>query len=123
MPSGLLPSNYLPILVFFFIALGFGSVTIIAGYLVRPKNPYEEKLNPYESGILPETDARQQFPLRYYLIAMLFVLFDIEIVFLYPWAVSFDQLGLFGLVEMILFLLILFVGYFYAWKKGALEWD
>jgi len=118
-----LPSNYLPVLVFFFIALGFGVVTIIMGYLVRPSRPYVEKLYPYESGIHPDTDARQRFPLRYYMIAMLFVLFDIEIVFLYPWAVSFNHLGLFGLVEMILFLLILFVGYFYAWKKGALEWD
>jgi len=123
MPTDFLPSNYLPILVFFFIALGFGVVTIIAGYLVRPRRPYAEKLYPYESGIVPDTDARQRFPLRYYMIAMLFVLFDIEIVFLYPWAVSFDELGLFGLVEMVLFLLILFVGYFYAWKKGALEWD
>ncbi len=123
MLKALLPSNYLPILVFFFIALAFGVVTIVAGYLVRPKNTYDQKLTPYESGILPETDARQRFPLRYYLIAMLFVLFDIEMVFLYPWAVSFNQLGLFALVEMILFLTILFVGYFYAWKKGALEWD
>lgn len=123
MLTSLLPANYLPILVFFFIALGFGVVTIVMGYLVRPKNTYDQKLTPYESGILPETDARMQFPLRYYLIAMLFVLFDIEMVFLYPWAVSFDQLGLFGLVEMILFLAILFVGYFYAWKKGALDWD
>lgn len=121
--TGLLPSNYLPILVFFLIALGFGVVTILMGYLVRPSKPYREKLNPYESGILPETDARQQFPFRYYLIAMLFVLFDIEIIFLYPWAVSFNHLGFFALIEMILFLLILFVGYFYAWKKGALEWD
>jgi len=121
--TALLPANYLPIFVFFFIALAFGLVTIIAGYLVRPKNTYEAKLNPYESGILPETDARQQFPLRYYLIAMLFVLFDIEIVFLYPWAVSFNKIGVFALIEMILFMLILFVGYFYAWKKGALEWD
>ncbi len=93
------------------------------GYLVRPSRPYKEKLDPYESGILPDTDARFQFPFRYYLIAMLFVLFDIEIIFLYPWAVSFNQLGLFALVEMIIFLLILFVGYFYAWQKGALEWD
>jgi len=118
-----LPSNYLPILVFFFIAMAFGLVTILMGYLVRPKRPYLEKLQAYESGIIPETDARQQFPFRYYLIAMLFVLFDIEMVFLYPWAVSFNKLGLFGLIEMILFLLILFVGYFYAWRKGALEWD
>ncbi len=118
-----LPSNYLPILVFFFIALAFGVVTIMMGYLVRPKRPYLEKLHPYESGILPDSDARMQFPFRYYLIAMLFVLFDIEMVFLYPWAVSFNSLGLLGLIEMILFLLVLFVGYFYAWRKGALEWD
>ncbi len=123
MLTALLPSNYLPVLIFFFIAVAFGSVTIIAGYLVRPKNTYDQKLAPYESGILPETDARQQFPLRYYLIAMLFVLFDIEVVFLYPWAVSFSKIGVFALVEMILFIAVLFVGYFYAWKKGALEWD
>jgi NADH-quinone oxidoreductase subunit A len=71
----------------------------------------------------PTTDARQRFPLRYYMIAMLFVVFDIEGVFLYPWAVTFNQLGLFALVEMVIFLSILLVGYFYAWKKGALEWD
>ena len=123
MLTALLPSNYLPILIFFFIAVAFGSVTIIAGYLVRTKNTYDQKLAPYESGILPETDARQQFPLRYYLIAMLFVLFDIEVVFLYPWAVSFSKIGVFALVEMILFIAVLFVGYFYAWKKGALEGD
>ena len=123
MSTDLLPSNYLPILFFIFIALGFGVVTILIGYLVRPSKPYAEKLFPYESGIHPLTDARQMFPLRYYMIAMLFVLFDIELVFLYPWAVSFNKLGLFALVEMMVFLLILFVGYFYAWKKGALEWD
>jgi len=115
--------SYLPILVFMVIALGFGLVTILMGYLVRPKKAYREKLLPYESGMDPITTARPMFPLRYYLIAMLFVIFDIEVVFLYPWAVTFKQLGLFALVEMVVFVFILFVGYFYAWKKGAFEWD
>jgi NADH-quinone oxidoreductase subunit A len=118
-----LPSNYLPILIFSVIAFGFGAVTILAGNLLRPKRPYTDKLYPYESGMHPTTDARQRFPLRYYMIAMLFVVFDIEVVFLYPWAVTFNQLGLFALIEMMVFLSILLVGYFYAWKKGALEWD
>ncbi|WDT82103.1 MAG: NADH-quinone oxidoreductase subunit A [Candidatus Manganitrophus sp.] len=121
MSTDLLPANYLPIVVFIAIAFGFGAVTILVGYLVRPSKPYKEKLYAYESGIHPLTDARQMFPLRYYMIAMLFVIFDIEVVFLYPWAVAFQQLGLFALVEMVLFLSILFVGYFYAWKKGALN--
>lgn len=116
-------TNYLPILVFILIALLFGLGTIVAGYLVRPKRPYGEKLTPYESGMPPLMDAHVRFPLRYYLIAMLFVVFDIEIIFLYPWAVSFMSLGGVALIEMVIFLLILFVGYFYAWKKGALEWE
>ncbi len=123
MMTSLSPSPYLPILVFIAVALGFGVVTILMGYLVRPRKPYREKLFPYESGIHPLTDARQMFPLRYYLIAMLFVVFDIEVVFLYPWAVVFSKLGLYALVSMAVFLSILLVGYFYAWKKGALEWD
>ncbi len=118
-----LPSNYLPVLIFAVIAFGFGAVTILAGNLLRPRRPYTDKLYPYESGMHPTTDARQRFPLRYYTIAMLFVVFDIEVVFLYPWAVVFNQLGLFALVEMTVFLSVLLVGYFYAWKKGALEWD
>ena len=118
-----LPTHYLPVLVFIFVALAFGGVTILAGDLLRPKRPYAEKLLPYESGMDPEKDARQPFPLRYSLIAILFVVFDIEIVFLYPWAVSFNKLGLFALVEMYLFMAVLLVGYFYAWKKGALEWE
>jgi len=118
-----MPIHYLPIAVFIVIALGFGVVTILMGYLVRPRRPYRDKLAPYESGMDPITDPRQMFPLRYYLISMLFVLFDIEVVFLYPWAVSFNSLGLVALIEMVLFILILLVGYFYAWKKGAFEWD
>ncbi|MBM4134560.1 MAG: NADH-quinone oxidoreductase subunit A [Nitrospira sp.] len=123
MGSDLVPLNYLPILIFIGIALAFGVVSLLAGWVVRPSKPYRAKLSPYESGSPLFSDARVQFPMRYYVIAMLFVIFDIEIVFLFPWAVSFRKLGLVGLVEMVLFLAILIVGFWYAWKKGALEWD
>ena len=117
------PLNYLPILAFILIALAFGIVSLLAGWVVRPSKPYKAKLAPYESGSPLFSDARVQFPMRYYVIAMLFVIFDIEVVFLFPWAVSFRKLGLVGLMEMVLFLAILIVGFWYAWKKGALEWD
>jgi NADH-quinone oxidoreductase subunit A len=117
------PLNYIPILVFIAIALAFGVVSLLLGWLVRPNRPYRAKLIPYESGSPLFSDARMQFPMRYYIIAMLFVIFDIEIVFLFPWAVAYRKLGLVGLVEMGVFLGILLVGFWYAWKKGALEWD
>jgi len=117
------PLNYLPVLFFLVVAAAFGVGSILAGYLVRPSHPYKAKLVPYESGAPVFHDARTRIPMRYYVIAMLFVIFDIEFVFIIPWAVDFHQLGLFGLVEMLLFIAILLVGYFYAWKKGALEWD
>ncbi len=117
------PLNYLPILAFIVIALAFGLVSLAAGWLVRPSKPYKAKLAPYESGSPLFMDARVQFPMRYYIIAMLFVIFDIEIVFLFPWAVVYRKLGLLGLVEMGLFIAILVVGFWYAWKKGALEWE
>jgi NADH-quinone oxidoreductase subunit A len=123
MGNEVVPVNYLPILVFIGIAIAFGAVSLLAGWVVRPSRPYRAKLIPYESGSPLFQDARVQFPIRYYIIAMLFVIFDIETVFIFPWAVVFNQLGLFGLVEMLLFIVILLVGYFYAWKKGALEWD
>ena len=88
-----------------------------------PSHPYKAKLLPYESGAPVFHDARTKIPMSYYIIMMLFVIFDIEFVFIVPWAVDFNQFGLFGLVEMLLFIAILLVGYFYAWKKGALEWD
>jgi len=119
----MLLAQYLPVALFLVIVFGFGAVTLVAGRFLRPKNTYPEKLLPYESGIDPETDARQPFPLRYYLMAMLFVIFDIEVVFIYPWAVTFRELGGLALVEMVVFLGILSVGYVYAWGKGALEWD
>lgn len=117
------PLNYIPVIQFALIVLGFGLVTLLLGRVLRPSRPYKAKLAPYESGSPLFSDARVQFPMRYYIIAMLFVIFDIEAVFLYPWAVSFQYLGIVGLIEMVLFILILVVGYWYAWMKGALEWD
>ncbi|MDF0645431.1 MAG: NADH-quinone oxidoreductase subunit A [Nitrospira sp.] len=123
MGSESVPANYLPILLFIGIAMAFGAVSLLAGRLVRPSRPYRAKLSPYESGSPLFSDARIQFPMRYYIIAMLFVIFDIEVIFILPWAVRFQSLGLLGLVEMLVFIGILLVGLWYAWKKGALEWD
>jgi NADH-quinone oxidoreductase subunit A len=123
MGNATVPANYVPILVFIGIAIAFGAVSLLAGWIVRPSRPYRAKLAPYESGSPLFQDARVQFPMRYYIIAMLFVIFDIEIVFMFPWAVAFNKLGLVGLVEMAVFIAILVVGFWYAWKKGALEWD
>ncbi len=123
MGSEPVPYNYLPIIVFMVLGTLFGVGSILAGWLLRPHRPYREKLLPYESGSPLFMDARVQFPMRYYIIAMLFVIFDIEVVFLFPWAVVFKKLGLLGLIEMGMFLAILIVGYWYAWKKGALDWD
>lgn len=117
------PLNYIPILLFIVIAMAFGVVSLLAGRLFRPSRPYRAKLAPYESGSPLFSDARVQFPMRYYIIAMLFVIFDIEVIFIIPWAVRFTKLGLVGLMEMGLFIGILLVGFWYAWKKGALEWD
>ncbi|MEX5214249.1 MAG: NADH-quinone oxidoreductase subunit A [Nitrospiraceae bacterium] len=116
-------NSYFPILLFIFIALAFGVVTLIVSYLVQPKYPEPEKLSTYECGSEPFSDARMPFPVRYYIFAMLFVIFDIEIIFLYPWAVVFDRIGLIGLLEMIIFIGLFVVAYVYAWRKGALEWD
>ena len=118
-----IPENYIPILLF--IGMGFASVAgvLLVASFVRPSRPYRAKLTPYESGSPLFSDARIQFPMRYYIIAMLFVIFDIEIIFMVPWAVRFQSLGLLGLIEMLVFLSILLAGFWYAWKKGALEWD
>jgi len=113
---------YVPIFIFVLIAIGFAVVTLIVAGLVRPSRYGKVKLEPYECGIEPLTDARDRYSIRYYLVAMLFVIFDVETVFMFPWAVIMDRLLLFGLIEMLVFLFILIVGYFYAWKKGALEW-
>ncbi len=123
MSNEAVPLNYVPIVMFMVVALAFGLVSLLAGWLVRPSRPYKAKLIPYESGSPLFQDARVQFPMRYYIIAMLFVIFDIEVVFMIPWAVAFRKLGIVGLGEMFVFLAILVVGFWYAWKKGALEWD
>jgi NADH-quinone oxidoreductase subunit A len=118
-----IPANYVPILIFIGLTLFVGTVSLQIGKLFRPNRPYRAKVAPYESGSPLFQDARVQFPIRYYIIAMLFVIFDVEVVFLYPWAVAFKSLDLAGIVGMGVFLFILIVGFWYEWKKGALEWD
>ena len=116
-------TRYFPILLFIFMALAFGVGTLLISYLVQPKYPEPKKLSTYECGSEPFSDARMPFPVRYYIFAMLFVIFDIEVIFLYPWAVVFDKIGLIGLIEMMIFIALFLVAYVYAWRKGALEWD
>lgn len=118
-----LPSDYLPVLIFLMAATAFGMGALLIGELLRLNRPYPEKLMPYESGNLPVGEPRHRFSVKFYIIAMLFVVFDVEAVFLYPWAVVFDRLGLYAFIEMIIFIVILFVGYVYAWKKEAFKWD
>ena len=114
---------YAPIFLFILVAFGFALVTLIISQLFSAHKLNQVKLEPYECGIEVETDARDRYSVRYYLVAMLFVIFDVETVFMFPWAVALDRLALFGLIEMLVFLFILVVGYFYAWRKGALEWQ
>jgi NADH-quinone oxidoreductase subunit A len=116
-------ARYFPILLFIFVALVFGVATLLLSYLVQPKYPETEKLTSYECGSEPFSDARMPFPVRYYIFAMLFVIFDIEVIFLYPWAVVFTKIELIGLIEMLVFIGLFLVAYVYAWRKGALEWD
>lgn len=122
-PSTYLPEHFLPVVVYLLLGIVVGVGMLAFGWILRPRKPYPEKLLTYESGITPFMDAHQQFSIKYYIIAMLFLIFDIEAVFLYPWAVAYDHIGLYGFVEMVVFIVILLVGYLYAWKKGALEWE
>ncbi|MBI5026863.1 MAG: NADH-quinone oxidoreductase subunit A [Nitrospirae bacterium] len=123
MPGSYIPSEYFPVLVLLVLAMAFGLGSLLFGILVRPKRPYPIKLFPYESGNPPVGEPRYRFSVKFYIVAMLFVIFDVEAVFLYPWAVAFDRLGLYGFIEMVIFIFILLVGYIYAWRKGALTWD
>jgi NADH-quinone oxidoreductase subunit A len=116
-------THYFPILFFVVVALFFGIWSLVVSYLVQPKYPEPEKLSSYECGSEPFSDARMPFPVRYYIFAMLFVIFDIEVIFLYPWAVVFTKIELIGLIEMLVFIGLFLVAYVYAWRKGALEWD
>ncbi len=115
--------NYLPILIFLAIGLVTGGGMLVSGAVLGPQRPDPEKNSPYECGFEPFEDARMKFDVRYYLVAILFIIFDLEIAFLFPWAVSLDTIGTFGLVAMGIFLAVLVVGFIYEWKKGALEWD
>lgn len=115
--------NYLPILIFIIVGLGLGCVMIMMGTMLGPKRPDSQKLSPYECGFEAFEDSRMKFDVRYYLVAILFIIFDLEIAFLFPWAVVLDRIGLFGFLAMVVFLGILVVGFIYEWKKGALEWE
>ncbi len=123
MPGTYIPSDYFPVAVIFFIAVLIGLGAIVAGVVVRPRRPYTQKLFPYESGNPPVGEPRYKFSVKFYIIAMLFVVFDVEAVFLYPWAVAYDRIGMYGFVEMMIFIFILLIGYIYVWKKGAFEWE
>ena len=117
-----MPDAYIPVMLFVLVAIGFAIFTLVLAGLINSLRYNKVKLEPYECGIEPDTDARSRYSVRYYLIAMLFVIFDVETVFMFPWAVIMDELALFGLIEMLVFLFILVVGYAYAWRKGALDW-
>jgi NADH-quinone oxidoreductase subunit A len=117
-----MPQNYVPIFIFIAFLSILLPVTLLAAKLVRPDNPSKTKLMPYECGIDPIDSSRGRYTVRYYIIAILFVVFDVETIFLFPWAVKFKAFGLFGLLEMLIFLAILIAGYIWVWKKGALEW-
>ena len=115
--------EYLPILIFLGVAAGIGVLLMALGFLIGSGGKDDEKLSPYECGFEPFEDSRAKFDVRYYLVAILFIIFDLEIAFLFPWAVSLDVVGGFGLIAMGIFLAILVVGFIYEWRKGALEWD
>ncbi len=115
--------GYLPILIFIGVALFIGGVIVAAGRVLGPHRPDSAKLSPYECGFEAFEDARMKFDVRYYLVAILFIIFDLEIAFLFPWAVSLNEIGRFGFFSMMAFLGILVVGFIYEWKKGALEWE
>ena len=116
-------AEYLPTLLFLVVATGIGIALIVVGNLLGTKRPDAEKLSPYECGFNAFEDARMQFDVRYYLVAILFIVFDLEIAFVFPWALVFRELGVFGLIEMGVFLGLLVIGFIYVWKKGALEWE
>ena len=115
--------DYFPIMLFLFIALGLSIGFIILNFVFSPKNPDPEKLSAYECGFEPFNDSRMEFDVRFYLVAILFIIFDLEIAFLFPWAISLGTIGIYGYVSMLIFLFILTIGFIYEWKKGALDWE
>ncbi|MCZ6454389.1 MAG: NADH-quinone oxidoreductase subunit A [Alphaproteobacteria bacterium] len=115
--------EYLPILIFLGLAIGLSAVMIGASFVVGPNRPDVEKNSPYECGFEPFDDARMKFDVRFYLVAILFIIFDLEVAFLFPWAITLGDIGVFGFWSMVVFLAILTVGFVYEWRKGALEWE
>ena len=115
--------SYVPVLVFIILAAVIGVVPVVAGLVLAPSRPDAAKLSPYECGFEAFEDSRMKFDVRYYLVAILFIIFDLEIAFLFPWSIVLDQVGVFGFVAMGIFVGILLVGFLYEWKKGALEWE
>ena len=116
-------NNYLTIIIFLAIALILSLGFLILNFAFSPKNPDPEKLSAYECGFEPFSDSRMEFDIRFYLVAILFIIFDLEIAFLFPWAITLGNIGLFGFLSMMLFLFILTIGFIYEWKKGALDWE
>ena len=115
--------DYLSIIIFLIIALGLSAGFIVVNFLFSPKKPDPEKLSAYECGFEPFNDSRMEFDVRFYLVAILFIIFDLEIAFLFPWAISLGKIGLYGFTSMMIFLFILTIGFIYEWKKGALDWE
>ena len=116
-------SDYLSIIIFLFISIFLSIGFVVANYLASPSNPDPEKLSAYECGFEPFEDSRMEFDVRFYLVAILFIIFDLEVAFLFPWAVALSDIGMFGFISMMIFLFLLTIGFVYEWKKGALEWD
>ena len=116
-------TQYLPLVVFLGVSLGFMGVLMLAPFLVAVRNPDPEKVSAYECGFNAFDDARMKFDVRFYLVSILFIIFDLEIAFLFPWALAFKKIGAFGFWSMMVFLAVLTIGFIYEWKKGALEWD
>ena len=123
MDIGMNLQNYFPVLMFIIIATVLGMALVAAGRILGPHRPYDEKLSPYECGFEAFGDSRMNVDIRYYLIAILFIMFDLEIAFLFPWAMAYGAVGIVGFVTAMIFLLILTVGFIYEWKKGALDWE
>jgi NADH-quinone oxidoreductase subunit A len=115
--------NYLPVLIFIIVGLAIGGIMVALGFVLGPHRPNSEKLSPYECGFEAFEDSRMKFDVRYYLVAILFIIFDLEIAFLFPWAIVLENIGWFGYIAMSIFLGILVIGFIYEWKKGALEWE
>lgn len=117
------PSDYVPILLMFLVALGFVVLTMVATHMLGPKRKSKVKLDSFECGIESQGNARVPFSIKYFLVAILFVLFDVEVIFMYPWAVNFKELGITGFIEMVLFIGFILIGFFYIIRKGALKWE